>query len=278
MAIDIHSANFLRNEARHGLALGDLLTLGHQSVHLDPETYRSLLASLGATCQDYVFADDFFRALGAKSLNIMDVSDYEGANILHDLNQPISADLREKFDCVFDGGALEHVFNFPQALRNCMEMVKVGGHFTAITPTAAYCGHGFYQFSPELFYGALSFENGFTLERMLFLHRGKWYAVRNPAEIRERVELFTAEPTLLFICARRRERKQIFARWPQQSDYALAWANASVAGRAEPKSLKDRLLNANWALRDLQRIWREHKRLRAGKPSNQTRFSPFTLD
>jgi hypothetical protein len=43
-------------------------------------------------------------------------------------------------------------FNFPVALANAMKMAKIGGHFAARTPANNQCGHGFYQFSPGLFY------------------------------------------------------------------------------------------------------------------------------
>ncbi len=278
MGIDIHSATFLRSEAKRGLALGQMLTLGHQAVYMDSEIYRALIASLGISGQGTVFADDFFRGLGAKSVDVMDASDYEGANVLHNLNEPVGPELVEKYDCVFDGGALEHVFNFPQALKNCMEMVKVGGHFLAATPASAYCGHGFYQFSPELFYAALAGENGYVVERMLFVHRNQWYSVRKPAEIRQRVELFTHDPTLLYICARRVERKQVFSQWPQQSDYVASWDNENQTAVKPDKSFKYFVLNQVPFARHLQTAWRTYKGQRQCLPSNRTSFVPVNLD
>jgi 2-polyprenyl-3-methyl-5-hydroxy-6-metoxy-1,4-benzoquinol methylase len=73
----------------------------------------------------------------------IDASDYENATYVHDLNVPIPDHLKGQFDLVDDGGTLEHVFNFPVALRNCMEMVKVGGHLLLNVPTNNFVGHGF---------------------------------------------------------------------------------------------------------------------------------------
>ena len=129
---------------------------------MDDNEYRAVAESLGITGRKIKYADDLFHGLGATTLDVMDVSGFEGANILHDLNQPVDTRLHNAYDCVFDGGALEHVFNFPLALKNCIEMVKVGGCFITITPANNWCGHGFYQFSPELFYRILSRENGFN--------------------------------------------------------------------------------------------------------------------
>jgi len=278
MGIDIHSAKFLRSEVKRGLALGQMLTLGHQAVYMDGEAYRALIKSLGISGQETVFADDFFRGLGAKSVDVMDASNYEGADVLHDLNEPVSRELFEKYDCVFDGGALEHVFNLPQALKNCMEMVKVGGHFVTIAPANAFCGHGFYQFSPEMFYSALSGENGYLIERMLLIHRGQWYSVRKPADIKGRVELLTFEPTLLFISAKRCELKPIFTKWPQQSDYAATWNEKNLSKALNKKSFKEYVLSFSPLARKLQARWRIYKGRQECKPSNRARFVPVNLD
>jgi hypothetical protein len=75
----------------------------------------------------------------------------------------------------------------------------VGGHFVIITPANAHCGHGFYQFSPELFYSALCAENGFWVERLLFVYRNQWFSVRKPADLKERVELLPAVDRRFFL-------------------------------------------------------------------------------
>ena len=89
----------------------------------------------------------------------MDFSAYEGAAILHDLNEPVGDELKEKFTFVLDGGTLEHIFNFPVAITGAMEMVAVGGHLAIVTGGNNFFGHGFYQFSPELFFRAFNLEN-----------------------------------------------------------------------------------------------------------------------
>ena len=134
MGLDFYSAQFLLNLKQRGLRFGRVLTLGRQGVYMPPEVYQSLLKRLGVDRGQPDFADDFIRGVGATAVDFMDASDYEGATVVQDLNQPIPARLAEAYDCVFDGGTLEHVFNFPVALKNCMEMVKAGGHLIVITP------------------------------------------------------------------------------------------------------------------------------------------------
>jgi SAM-dependent methyltransferase len=180
----------------------------------------------GAEC---AFAEPFFEALGATQIDSLDYSDFEGAHMIHNLNQPIPSDWEKKCDVVYDGGTLEHVFNFPQALRNSMELLREGGRLFIHTCANNLCGHGFYQFSPELFYRALGPENGFEVERMVIFRvgpYGNWYEVSDPNVIRSRVELITFTPMHLLVQAKRTSIQTIFAQAPQQSDYTAIWQAA----------------------------------------------------
>lgn len=279
MGLDIHSAQFLLNQKRRGVLFGRVLTLGRQAVYMPASRYLSHLNELGIDHRQPEYADDFFRGLGAASLDFMDASNYEGANVVHDLNQPIEAHLAESYDCVFDGGALEHVFNFPTALKNCMQMVKPGGHLIIITTWNNYAGHGFYQFSPELFYSALSIENGYVVEQMLVVQRNRWYSVANPREVGSRIELINSEPTLLFLTAKRVANKPIFAAWPQQSDYSAIWSPSKSPQNQPPSGagLKGSLLKKSAALQALQKHWRARKHRKFSSVSNRQNFQPVEL-
>lgn len=141
---------------------------------------------------DYWLADDFFRALGASVVDSLDGSDFEKATVIHDLNDPIGKEYWDKYDLVFDGGTTEHVFNYPMAISNAMRMVKVGGALMTHVPINCWCGHGFYQFSPELFYRVMSAHNGFRTEKVLI--HGLWpmggiYEAADPEKLHQRTEL-----------------------------------------------------------------------------------------
>lgn len=96
----------------------------------------------------------------------MDISDYEGADIIFDLN---SKDLPEsligKFDYVIDGGTTEHVFDFPQALKNIASMIKIGGKVFHYLPAHNYINHGFYSVSPSVLQ-AFYQSNGFRVNHL----------------------------------------------------------------------------------------------------------------
>jgi SAM-dependent methyltransferase len=244
MGLDINAVQFLISARQKGTRFDQTLMLGRQGLNVYPRKMVSLLEKHGLPAEKFkaanaecAYAEPFFEALGGIRVESLDFSNFEGAKFVHDLNLPIPASMKEQFDVVYDGGTLEHVFNFPNALRNAMELLRPGGRLFIQNCANNLCGHGFYQFSPELFYRALSPENGFEVERMV-IHRvgpyGGWWEVSDPNTIRERVELITFTPMHLMVQAHRTEVKEVFAKMPQQSDYTVRW----TAEKPEPEAVK----------------------------------------
>jgi hypothetical protein len=98
----------------------------------------------------FIHQATFFRLLGfgPDQVDTMDVSTYENANIIHDLNQPIPAHLHG-YDLIFDLGTLEHVFDIRQALWNLCELAAIGGRVLHGMP-ANLLDHGFFNFNATL--------------------------------------------------------------------------------------------------------------------------------
>ncbi len=238
MGLDINSVLFLIDARKRGANLGELLTIGRQHLNVYPTKMIRVLEKHGLptdeyrkTCDTSEFSEPTLRAIGATKVYSLDASNFEGADFVHDLNNPLPPELANRFDSVFDGGTLEHVFNFPVAIRNCMEMLSVGGRFFMHTCANNLCGHGFYQFSPELFYRIFSAENGFELERVIVHKVGpynRWYEVPDPNAIRSRIQLITCTPIQMMVQARRVKLVDIFASAPQQSDYTTLWQQTSA--------------------------------------------------
>lgn len=271
MGLDFRVAEFLLSEAERKVSFQRLLVLGRQNVNMTSLEITKVKDLTGISLEPSGFADEFFRALGAVDLSFVDRSEYEGADVLHDLNQPLPARFHGCFDVVIDGGTLEHIFNFPTALKSCMEAVVQGGRLMIFTPADGCMGHGFFQFSPELFYRACRHANGFEIERMLISDFRRWYEVRDPAEVGHRVEASIGEPAILCVTARRCEVKPIFAEWPIQSDYAQKRLGVEVAIERDP-NLKDRLVSRIKVLSELQSRWRIYKGYRARQLSNTSSF------
>jgi hypothetical protein len=176
---------------------------------------------------DLTYSEPFFRRLGATSVDSIDASDFEGATIIADLNRPLPQDLRRRFSVVFDGGTLEHVFDIATALRSCLDLVELGGHYIASSPANNWPGHAFYQFSPELVFRTLSPETGFRVRAafVVELRRSqRWYSIPDPQAVGARVHWTNRFKTELVVVARRVELLDLSQFVPQQSDYVRRWA------------------------------------------------------
>ena len=206
--------------------------LSASGISHDPEVARRLLTEAGG------FAEPLLKLLGAEHTTSIDASAYEGAAVVHDMNLPIPEDLKHAFSLVIDAGTLEHIFNFPTAIKSCMEMVAEGGHLLLMTPANNFTGHGFYQFSPELFFRIFSGGNGFEVDRVIVCEtspEASWYQVMDPARARRRVELTTSRPAYLMVQARRVRLAPIFTEIPQQSDYTVLWKENPVKNSARSR-------------------------------------------
>src|ERR1700752_1995981 len=120
MGIDIQQARFLFGTREHGVCFSRLATLGRHRLMASEK-------QLGPWLQNYVpphtdaqkqavcrtsgqFAEPFWQFLGATQTTSFDASDYEGATVVHDFNQPIPTRFHSQFDAVVDSGSLEHIF------------------------------------------------------------------------------------------------------------------------------------------------------------------------
>jgi hypothetical protein len=190
MGIALGHADFIiRNCAMYGLR-GRVLTLGRQDVYLTlPELCHMLTRhGLGTIVgEEFRFREEvigqkvnalitagahlnsnpeypelrgmgivsdrlFFTALGFDRVDALDMDDYEGANILFDLNQEdIREAVHEPCDLLIDTGVMEHFFDVRKLFRHAFRATASGGCIIHILPSNNFCDHGFYQLSPTLF-------------------------------------------------------------------------------------------------------------------------------
>ncbi|MEP7236280.1 MAG: hypothetical protein ABI685_00380 [Ferruginibacter sp.] len=224
-----------------GAAFDQTLTLGRQSWYSSKKKlidYARHYDVSQAEMEGIVFEDDYSEpvlyALGAKQVDSIDFSDYEKATVVHDLNKPIPVTLKDRYSMVIDSGTLEHIFNFPAAIKNCMEMLKVNGFFITVTNGNNFLGHGFYQFSPELLYRVFSPENGFKVEHMFLVipsdgKKETWYSVNDPDKVKSRINVRNSKQVFVIMIAKKTAEADIFRQTPQQSDYQVIWDSAKSA-------------------------------------------------
>jgi hypothetical protein len=288
VGLDIRTAEFLLHSKTLGTDFSNVATLGHQRVYLS-QSERKLVADWLERTDDaeHEYADFFLEALGASELNSIDASRYEGAQIIHNLNAELPGELHQRFSCLIDGGTLEHVFDIRQSLKSCMQMVKVGGHLIICQMANNCMGHGFYQFSPEFFYCALTPENGYRVKFMALSEDGRWYEPLPPQQVGERIQARTSRETFIFVLAERISDVEPFTVSPHQSDYvsnldvvhdsAAAAKTASVSGlKALRKRLGDikrrHVYRAMPWLGKLEEEYSRNRYLRHDRLSNTRRF------
>jgi hypothetical protein len=275
LGIDIHNLNFLAHAQDLGVRYERTLAIGRQALFIEAfelEDHRRLrgLPPLSEPARapgaPRYFEPLMQQWLGARDAESVDASAYEQATHLHDMNLPWPdpSPQRAAFDAVLDFGCLEHVFDFPTAWRNCVALTKVGGHVFHALPANNLSGHGFYQFSPELFFNLYRPENGFELRGLWFAVKGdrrNWWKVANPMEVKRRVNLCNSHEVYMMVLARKlREPGPLPA--PQQSDYAQdEWIKGPSAAGTAPSAptLRQRLIRnaAQWGLIDGLRAARE---------------------
>lgn len=159
MGIDLAQFRLLTLMAARYQPKGRTLMLGRQALRMRPGTRAPVnrllkAAKLALNWHDIDQADGFSETMWEKfgfgRMETMDLSDYEGATVLHDLNLPVPEALHGQFDFIFDGGTIEHVFNVPMALTNVFHMLRPGGRFVSANGMNGWMGHGLYQFNPDL--------------------------------------------------------------------------------------------------------------------------------
>jgi hypothetical protein len=242
MGIDTQALYGMIYAAEHGVNYKNTLMIGRQGVGIQTGVLKRILYKYNPA-EPYAgktdFAEDIFRYLGADTVDSLDYSDYEGAAIIHDMNIPVKEELKNKYSCVWDGGCLEHIFNYPVAIKNCMDMTKINGHLILHTPANNLFGHGFYQFSPELFFSLFHERNGFSETKIYMQNDNKdWFEVVSPHTIRKRVDICCSKKAeTLMVVISKKVSSVPASLTVLQSDYVTTW-NKKFHGGGKPGKIK----------------------------------------
>ena len=105
-----------------------------------------------------IFSSDERNRSNNINYNCIDVSDYEGANIIHDLNKPVKSELYSKFDFIYDGSCIDNVFDPACFVINISKMLKPNGRTIILTHSSLYPG-AFVMLSPEWLFSYFAVNN-----------------------------------------------------------------------------------------------------------------------
>lgn len=273
MGICLHAVHLLIKTLPVAGSLGDkkLLTLGVQDCYftydkvtkflqrhgipftpLNPceikltSGFKHLPVSESKKYQQYIHQDTLFRLLGFQQANIhaMDVNQFEGAEIIHDLNVPVGESLRARFDVIFDGGTIEHVFSPKDSLFNICRMSKLGGLVINLTPYD-YVNHGFLNFTAEIFRDCYGM-NGFKEVYLKYVSRPRTmeHNLQHYLEFSPEVFQCSLQPyyvTDVFSVFRKMEERPL--QIPQQGYYRTVWAGEPVAAASSRQGARRYLVD-----------------------------------
>lgn len=96
--------------------------IGKQDIHMSLEELNIMAEKYDMTINSVFITNDSFDVFknmgGVEKVSALDFSDYEGADILLDLNTGLLEEAyKGQYDLVIDGGTLEHIFNQYNAIN-----------------------------------------------------------------------------------------------------------------------------------------------------------------
>lgn len=193
------------------------------------------------------FIDDryFFRRLGFDEVVSCDVSDYEGVDVVADLNLELPAELVGRFDVVFEAGTAQHVFDLPSVLSNVHRALKVGGRaVVGMACSNNHVDHGFYMFSPTVFYDYFA-ANRWQIDSFYFfeflpywfdgvLYSPPWRIYRYQPGCLDHLSYGGyGSAQMAIFCVATRTAETTGDRTPQQGYYQRMWEDADLSRLAE---------------------------------------------
>ncbi len=233
MALTFHTFKFLEKLKKENNFFGETLSIGRLNNLIKKDEFKKLKLNIyDDTFADKILYDNFKLT----SLNALDYSAFEDADIIQDLNKPIKK-IEKEFDTILDFGTSEHVFDVSQCLKNISSLCKTGGIIIHCLPANNNCGHGFWQFSPELFFSIYSKKNGYTETEIILINlfdKKYWYIV-NKQRKGERLELNSTEP--LYLLVKTQKINQGNYENINQSDYEHQWLNENFSYNINKKKI-----------------------------------------
>lgn len=172
MGLSCGSAELIIQEHLYRPLYGEVLLIGRQNTDITPRAMTNLLRLYGLKPRvPYVIerpgslehltlalsseieriADvSVFHSLADCKVSALDISDYEGAEVIHDMNLPLPDEYKGRFDFIFDGSSMDNIFNGPQALISMSELLRPGGRMVLYNASNS-ARTGYLQFSPDWF-------------------------------------------------------------------------------------------------------------------------------
>jgi len=143
MGIMVPVARTILREHKRKPITGQGLLIGRQTIPLTIDEARAMVREEGIALRDTIprldattfagkgrdFIEDisFFELFSDITFRTLDVTDYEGAEIIHDMHVPVPDSLENNFDFIWNGSCLDNMFDPAMAMRSTGRMLRPGG-------------------------------------------------------------------------------------------------------------------------------------------------------
>jgi hypothetical protein len=234
MAMNVLILSVLQQLRAHLPAEAKVCCLGYPDVMVSEEQARKILGPEAAARLTYrpdsdqiiawhrlqssldrvIDAQSLFDAMGMR-FTAIDLVASRGCERIVDLNQPLAPDLVGAFDLVLDAGTMEHCFNVGQAVRNIIDMARVGGFVIHENPMSMV-NHGFFNFSPTFYYD-FYVQNGHQLVSPIYGVSANGIDVQSEQlHSTGRQAMKVANTMILCVARKNHDRPPV---WPTQTKY-----------------------------------------------------------
>jgi len=187
MGITKQSLDLLLAENAFKPVTGSYLSLGKQNLSVSREDINALFikygldtAKLNSLYEKGIFDKstkygsgnihdhDLLSCFSQARYRSLDRSDYEGADVVHDMNEPLPDSLKGQFDFIFNGSVMDNVFDPATLIKNTTQLLKPGGRILHLEHAGSYPG-AFVMFSPEWLYSYYAVNNFKDCKTYVFL-------------------------------------------------------------------------------------------------------------
>jgi len=177
MGINKQTLEVLLNENQHKNITGTFLCTGRHTVNIDKFTIINLFNkyhlptekvefyyekqcfdNITRHCNSSLLDSDLLSSFCNAEYHCLDRSEYEGANIIHDMNTPVPDSLHGKYDFIYNGSCMDNMFNPASFIFNTSKMLKEGGRILHIECATGVSG-AYLMFSPEWFFSYYAINN-----------------------------------------------------------------------------------------------------------------------
>lgn len=166
-------ARMLIREHLYRPITGNILTLGRQTIAMTYEDAievmmqegfspsQNISEKINVVCDqntrfgkgsNFISDNSFFQLIGINKVSSMDVTSYEGADIIHNLNYPIPTSLYGQYDFIIDGGTFDHLFDLRVAFENVVKLLKPDGRILQWNAASNYTGAAYLSLGPDFFH------------------------------------------------------------------------------------------------------------------------------